>query len=587
MDGSQSTEPLGGDARAATVAPVLRPTAEDMHLSSSIVLQRVKRQLQHILPDDDSLDSTPPEVLSEHLLNALQSIGEAGLFRIAELFRDNDANHNGRLDWWEIEKMLGELSAFMPGGHNIQSAFAIAKKKPLTFLDFADLLSAARAKPAGADLLGTHSGADRRSQTFMGAHRAAALMQAAAPRSLAAVTDEALSLIAAHGRPDGTIHLLEFRNLIAALDLKYGWGHSIAATLQLFRRCDEARTGALDLTAIIALLRQLHGLDSLVDPSAATAIPKPAAATVATAAARRPASLPPSALSQLLRGAEAEGSALLGMPSQQAQQQPSAAALSGGGHTAAPSLPSSAHPSPPLVHSSPPAAGVPPHTATGRQAGKPGRTAADRATSPVLAGDDYRAKYYETLMARAQSSIAQRDALQTLPEAELRIVFDEFERVDTAMSGMLTEAQFLRLWPSLRKAPLMTVHRGKRVAAVCILLPSLPHLTDEELEQICRESDDANGNLAGQGLLDVNEVSHPCPTRARAPPAPPAHAIARARSRASTPAALAAPQMAHVLGAWCTSLTAWMHAPAGGLRHDRRGRAGVCEAGVRGRRALA
>ena len=41
---------------------------------------------------------------------------------------------------------------------------------------------------------------------------------------------------------------------------------------------------------------------------------------------------------------------------------------------------------------------------------------------------------------------------------------------------------------------------------VCVLLDSVPELSEDELLALFRESDDSGGNMAGQGRMDVNEV---------------------------------------------------------------------------------
>ncbi|KOO26243.1 hypothetical protein Ctob_006497 [Chrysochromulina tobinii] len=223
----------------------LRPTDVESKLAGSLVLNRVKRQLQFILPQDKTLTDLDGEGL-DRLGRCVRAMGEQSLFRIAKLFAKQDENKDGVLDQWEFQKMMVELSSYIPGAVVQFAHFMPDRNKPLPFLEFADVFAGVYGK-------GAVSGASGSSNSAL----------ATQPRSRTAFTsetimDEALSLLGTYGRTDGTMGLLEFKRMLASLDETHGWEHSILAVLSLFKRADVQRAGVLDLQAVMSLLRDLH-----------------------------------------------------------------------------------------------------------------------------------------------------------------------------------------------------------------------------------------------------------------------------------------------------------------------------------------
>eukprot|EP00325_Prymnesiales_sp_UTEX-LB-985_P002674 CAMPEP_0174700896 /NCGR_PEP_ID=MMETSP1094-20130205/5716_1 /TAXON_ID=156173 /ORGANISM="Chrysochromulina brevifilum, Strain UTEX LB 985" /LENGTH=142 /DNA_ID=CAMNT_0015898461 /DNA_START=14 /DNA_END=438 /DNA_ORIENTATION=- len=75
-----------------------------------------------------------------------------------------------------------------------------------------------------------------------------------------AITDEALSLLVAHGGSDGTVGLVQLQRIIADLDSLHGWKHTIPEVVQLWKeKTGDPGTRTIDLRGLVTLLRGLHG----------------------------------------------------------------------------------------------------------------------------------------------------------------------------------------------------------------------------------------------------------------------------------------------------------------------------------------
>ena len=379
----------------------LRPKPEDVTLSS-IVIPRVRRQLEQLLPEDDELWSSGMDARLEKIVGG---VGEEGILHIAKLFKRHDSNADGRLDAWEIEQAIGELSGFVPADKIRSVLIPDYKACGLSFFEFAERFAAVRdASPGAMRLPGQR-------------------WKVAAPppaiTSDKAIVDEALAAMGRYGTAEGRLDLLNFRNMVSTLDSTYGWEHRLGHVLALFRRHDTQRLGKLDIDAVIGVLRELHGVsdgennvitngeeEHITDT---LAVGSTMASTANHRNIQRPvANMPTAMVAKCVAAGEVTQS------SKPAQLERSLVPVHQG-----------------QTNSSPP---PPPQPST-----------------PVPPSMQHRdSSYMDTLLTRAQSSMAVRDALGTLPQAEMQLIFDEFKRCDKQLTGLLNEEQFLSLWHSLR-----------------------------------------------------------------------------------------------------------------------------------------
>ena len=171
----------------------LRPTDVESKLAGSLVLNRVKRQLQFILPQDKTLTALEGEGL-DRLGRCVQAMGEQGLFRIAKLFAKQDENMDGVLDQWEFQKMMVELSSYMPGAVVQFAQFMPDRNTPLPFLEFADVFASVYGKGAVSGASG-HSGSTLATQP-----RSRSGFASRTGFTSETIMDEALSLLGTYGR---------------------------------------------------------------------------------------------------------------------------------------------------------------------------------------------------------------------------------------------------------------------------------------------------------------------------------------------------------------------------------------------------
>ena len=171
----------------------LRPTDVESKLAGSLVLNRVKRQLQFILPQDKTLTALEGEGL-DRLGRCVQAMGEQGLFRIAKLFAKQDENMDGVLDQWEFQKMMVELSSYMPSAVVQFAQFMPDRNTPLPFLEFADVFASVYGKGAVSGASG-HSGSTLATQP-----RSRSGFTSRTGFTSETIMDEALSLLGTYGR---------------------------------------------------------------------------------------------------------------------------------------------------------------------------------------------------------------------------------------------------------------------------------------------------------------------------------------------------------------------------------------------------
>jgi hypothetical protein len=171
----------------------LRPTDVEAKLAGSLVLNRVKRQLQFILPQDKTLTDLDGEGL-DRLGRCVRAMGEQSLFRIAKLFAKHDENKDGVLDQWEFQKMMVELSSYIPGAVVQFAHFMPDRNKPLPFLEFADVFAGVYGK-------GAVSGASGSSNSALATQpRSRSGFTSRTAFTSETIMDEALSLLGTYGR---------------------------------------------------------------------------------------------------------------------------------------------------------------------------------------------------------------------------------------------------------------------------------------------------------------------------------------------------------------------------------------------------
>eukprot|EP00322_Chrysochromulina_rotalis_P013910 CAMPEP_0115834034 /NCGR_PEP_ID=MMETSP0287-20121206/3478_1 /TAXON_ID=412157 /ORGANISM="Chrysochromulina rotalis, Strain UIO044" /LENGTH=739 /DNA_ID=CAMNT_0003287463 /DNA_START=117 /DNA_END=2336 /DNA_ORIENTATION=- len=434
-------------------------------LDGSLEFNRMFRQLRQIFPDDEDLAA---ESVANLLRELTRSMSMEQIYSMAKLFVAHDTNGDGVLDAFECERLVSELCAITPSfaAKRVALTSACMLEKRLTFVKFLTHMaqldtSGKQSTSAVVARGGSCSAAGSRAMDVEGPWR----RREAAPFNLA---DEALSLMSVHARGDGMLGSMELRRAIADFDHKHGRDSQFAQrplleVLGLFNRFKNA-AGALGLGEMVALLGELHGCHTNSSPTAclpsdgsSSPPPIPGAATVH----------PHGHHNQACRCT--------------CSTLPAAAAP----QTAAPAIAASYVPQTKILSG-----------------------AMNATASPSSLGSEA-STYEEKLLAHAQGSMAVRDALSMLPEGERHLLIDAFRQVDDTNAYQVGLRQFMRLWHLARQKnrQIRSAKSGRFVPVVCILLPAMPNLSESAIEDIFHASDDAGGNMAGQGQLDLNEVA--------------------------------------------------------------------------------
>lgn len=399
--------------------------------------------------------------------------------------------------------------------------------EPGQTLDFVSFCQRAHAKRAG-------------SVTTMG--------QAAAEQHVA---EETAALLAAHGRDNGTLGLLEFRRVMKALADKYGWDGTSVTALRRFN--DLARAGSIHAEQLQALLAQLHvrqGRDASPVGLRGAAVAGSSGSSMllggssmllggtslGPARPSRPAS-GPITLGSLLQ-AGPEGTA--GSASESSQAQGGAGLSASSIHVRRPAprdLVKSKHagtaPAPPVPSKGDWAAES--SGATSQPPGVDGKRSRE---------NDADTKYMDNLLRNAEVSTAQRDALEGLPHDEKKLLMRCFQRHDENVQYVLDKrgcksfglgptrllqlpaapharyCAFLTLvlighlniavvgfWRSVISQPQWIMHQtaqgARKVTIACLLLNEVAAInrSTAEIGELF-----ARGDADGSGWVDLNEA---------------------------------------------------------------------------------
>ena len=424
-----------------------------MALADSLALKRMHKQLQHTLPRDAKLAVASDEVFNA-IRGGINALGDDALRQAAAIFAKHDLNGDGSLSARELMHMKTELRSVLPAG-----APALPMPAPgqsVSFIDFCKRVAA---------------------------QKSAVSHNADAAASSAAVHAEATDLMRVHGRENGTLGLLEFRKVMQALGDQYGWDGGSVTALRRFHEIDSHGTGELGLDDLSTLLARLHvrqGRDP--SPTATRKVSMNLAATTSSVGSssgsgmfnaqwdpNNPAPLPRRAidfskpadqrsrtlgrsvtLSNLLAGegsdvrTQSTAGGMMGQDGERRAQTwaPSFQGINSRGQSTVfdPEMGMKRTTRDPFLQQRQKSIG--PKDDVGGQKERtrtptPEPAVQQQAKQPVRRTANE--KYAENLLANAEASMAQRDALEGLPVEEKNLIIDVFMRFDPQVKYLLNE----------------------------------------------------------------------------------------------------------------------------------------------------
>ena len=401
-------------------------------LFDSLAQKRVLRELQRTLPRDERIASGAADV-NDCIKGGIAALGADTLLEVAAIFARHDQNGDGKISAREGLRMKTELRSVLAAG-----APALLPD-PGERLDFVDFCRRAAAQHATAT--------------------AAAMGHDVAER---AVGDEVAELIRRHGRDNGTVGLLEFRRIMQALGDRYGWDGSSVTALRRFHELDAQGTGELSAAQLEYLLSRLHVRQGR-DPSPTAHAPRHSAMSSALGVATSSAAngggaggiRPPPGLSR------APTRSLLGGLAGDARADSMYRSASSGSAAAAGASVAARRPS----------AGAGRPSGAASNGGGGGQPPAPAPAGGEEEEETAETRYADNLLRNAETSMAQRDALEGLPFEEKRLIMGVFERFDgdcnCKAAALFLSFLFWRLRPSCLAAHLLTLLLFEPFFCVC------------------------------------------------------------------------------------------------------------------------